>query len=190
MDNYFTDNIYNKIDYTIFPIKQGEYENCSFTNCNFSGVNLSNIIFVDCKFDSCNLSLVTFNNTALRDITFTNCKMLGLHFENCDKFGLSINFQNCILNHSSFFRVKLKNTSIINSNLTEVDFTECELPGTIFTGSDFFGATFYKTNIEKCDFRQAVNYSINPNNNQIAKSKFSMPQITGLLHHLSITIEH
>jgi hypothetical protein len=45
--------------------------------------------------------------TAFRDIKFKGCKMLGLNFEDCNEFGLSFNFENCSLNHSSFYKIKV-----------------------------------------------------------------------------------
>ena len=115
--------------------------------------------------------------------------MLGLQFENCNKFGLSINFDHCILNHSSFYQVKLNKTVFKNSELNEVDFSESDLTGSIFDNCDLTRTTFENTIIEKADFRSSYNYSIDPENNRIKKAKFSITGIAGLLDKYDIEID-
>ncbi|WP_431217529.1 hypothetical protein ACQ86N_21315 [Puia sp. P3] len=44
-------------------------------------------------FSNCNLSLAQLQKTTFRDIQFKDCKMLGLHFEDCNEFGLSVSFR-------------------------------------------------------------------------------------------------
>ena len=111
---------FDKIDYTQNSLAKGEYENCTFNNCNFSNSDLSGIKFSDCEFLGCDLSLAKLARTDFQDIKSNDCKMLGLHFENCNEFGLSISFVNCRLNHSSFYKLKLKKPY---SKLQEADFT-------------------------------------------------------------------
>jgi uncharacterized protein YjbI with pentapeptide repeats len=115
--------------------------------------------------------------------------MLGLHFENCNEFGLSFTFENCQLNHSSFYKTKIKKTLFKNSQLKEVDFTECDLTGSIFENCDLTNATFDNTIIEKVDFRTAFNYALNPELNRIKMAKFSIQGISGLLNKYDIDIE-
>src|SRR5688500_7763544 len=97
---------FDRVDYTENPLQKGEYEKCRFINCNFSNTSLSDIKFIDCQFTSCNLSLAALEKTAFRDIEFIGCKMLGLRFDQCNPFGLAFIVKDCILNHSSFYRMK------------------------------------------------------------------------------------
>lgn len=183
-----SDETFEKTDFTKNPLLTGEYENCTFTACDFSSVNLSDSKFIDCQFVGCNLSLVNLSGTAFRDVKFHDCKMLGLHFETCNEFGLSFSVDGCILNHSSFFRVKLKKTIFRNSQFIEVDFTEADFSSTVFDNCDLTGAIFKNTNIEKADLRTSYGYSIDPEINRIKKAKFSLPAATGLLDKYDITI--
>ena len=82
--------------------EKGEYENCSFTNCDLSEANLSGCNFVDCVFDQCNLSNAKLKNTSLQTVHFKDCKMLGINFGECNGFSMSVQFDNCVLNLSSF----------------------------------------------------------------------------------------
>ncbi|ULT44501.1 pentapeptide repeat-containing protein [Niabella defluvii] len=86
MEKYFTDAIYENIDYTGLPLALGEYEGCTFHNCNFSNSNLGKISFIDCVFSHCNISNARLTEAIIRDVQFNHCKMMGLHFETCSDF--------------------------------------------------------------------------------------------------------
>ncbi|RZK88142.1 MAG: pentapeptide repeat-containing protein, partial [Pedobacter sp.] len=101
-ENYIAEQTFSKENFSLRALPKAEYENCKFINCNFSNSDLSGVKFLDCEFISCNLSLASLTKTSLNDITFSDCKMLGLHFENCNDFGLAFSFNNCKLDHSSF----------------------------------------------------------------------------------------
>src|SRR4051812_17083037 len=116
---------FDKNNFTASPLTKGEYEYCVFKDCDFSNTDLTDMKFSDCEFIACNLSLAKIARAAFRDVKFKDCKMLGLHFYNCDEFGLTISIENCNLSHSSFYQRKIKKTSFKNSQLTEVDFTQC-----------------------------------------------------------------
>ena len=184
------DQTFDKQDFTQNPLPHGEYDNCIFNNCNFGDQDLSGFKFVECEFNFCNLSLTKLNDTALRDIKFKECKMLGLRFEDANPFGLSLSFDTCQLNHSSFYGITLKKTFFKNCQLQETDFTECNLTASLFDKSDLSGAVFNRTNLEKADLRTAENYSIDPETNRLKKAKFSLYGISGLLDRHDIIIEN
>src|SRR5688572_14341554 len=186
---YSHDKTFDRNDFTKTPLAKGEYENCTFKNCNFSDNDLSNFKFTDCEFVGCNLSLVKLNKTALQDAKFKDCKMLGLRFDTCAEFNLSFLFDNCLLNHSSFYKTKIKKTSFKNSQLQETDFTECDLTSSVFDNCDLKSATFDFTILEKADLRNSYNYSIDPEKNRIKKAKFSLQSVSGLLEKYDIEIE-
>jgi fluoroquinolone resistance protein len=101
-----------------------------------------------------------------------------------------VNFDNCNLSHSSFYKTKLKKTQFINLKLNEVDFTECDLSSSVFDNCDLTGAIFENAIIEKADFRTSFNYSIDPEKNRIKKARFSLSGIAGLLSKYDIEIDH
>jgi fluoroquinolone resistance protein len=188
---------FDKIDFAQTPLAQGEYEYCTFLNCNLSDTELSELKFLECEFSGCNLSLAKLTQTALKDIKFKNCKMLGLNFGNCSQFGFAVSFDTCMLNHSSFSnpesppnkRSKLRNTIFNNSQLYEVDFTECDLSYSVFDKCDLTRTIFERTILEGVDFRSAYNYTIDPELNRIKKAKFSRSGVAGLLEKYDIDIE-
>ncbi len=185
---YSAGDLFEKADFTKEPLPTGEYEGCRFLNCNFENADLSAIKFIECEFIGCNLSLAKLVKTAFGDVIFRDCKMLGLHFEQSSSFNFTVRFENCTLDHTSFYKVKMKSTLFSNSKLMEVDFTEAVLSRSNFDNCDLQGAKFEQANLEKVDFRTSVNYSIDPQLNMLKRAKFSLTGIQGLLDKYDIEI--
>jgi uncharacterized protein YjbI with pentapeptide repeats len=112
-----------------------------------------------------------------------------LRFDDCNKFLLSFEFENCILNFSSFYKLKIKNTHFNNCKLEEVEFVGTDLTNSVFKNCDFRKAAFENTLLEKADLRTSFNFSINPETNKISKAKFSKQNIIGLLDNYKIIVE-
>jgi len=180
--------LFSKEDYTETPLPKGEYYNCNFRNCNIAGSDLSGIRFMDCTFAGCDLSNVKMLKSSFQETVFKECKMLGLHFENCDQLGMTVRFEDCQLDHSSFYQVKLNHTVFLKTSLQEVDFAEADLRNTIFDQCDLLNAAFDHTNLERANLSSAQNYSIDPENNRIRGAKFSLPEVVGLLNKYQIEI--
>jgi len=188
-DIFIEDQEYNGINYSKNKLGKGTYENCTFVNCVFNGSDVSGIFFVSCVFDQCDLSLAHTSGTAFRDVSFKGCKMLGIHFEIGNLFLLSMNFNNCQLNLSGFYKLNLRKTIFRNCSLQEVDFAEADLTSAVFDHCDLSGALFERTILEKADFSTAFNYTLDPETNRIKKAKFSQDGLAGLLAKYDILIE-
>ncbi len=191
--NYIADQKFINICFAAQPLKRGEYENCRFKDCDFSECNLSDFVFTDCEFSFCNLSLVKLTGTTFRDVKFINCKMLGLHFEDCNEFGVSFSFENCTLDHSSFYKLKIIKTTFSGSKLAGADFdvvltSTQKMTGSSFQDCDMSGAVFGNSNLERVDFLTAVNYSLDPDRNKLKKTRFSAGGLPGLLSKYDIII--
>jgi fluoroquinolone resistance protein len=186
---YIEDREFIKTDFTEEGLPAGEYDNCRFVHCNFSNTNLSHICFGECAFNDCNLGMAKLGMTAFKDVRFISSKLLGLHFEHCDPFLFSVQFEDSILDLASFYKMKLKKIIFKNCSLQEVDFTEADLSGSVFNNCNLAKAVFENTFLEKADFRNSYNYSINPELNRVKKARFSMPGVIGLLDKYDIEIE-
>lgn len=190
MSALFVENkLFEKQNYSVTPLAKGEYENCNFNLCDFSNSDLKGINFTQCTFSNCNFSLANVTKTSFRDAVFKDCKLLGIHFHNCNEFLFSVSFENCILNLSSFYKLKLKKTRFFNCSLHEVDFSESDLSNALLGNCDLSRAIFNKTILEKADLSTAYNYSIYPEINKIKKAKFSLRGLPGLLEKYDIIIE-
>jgi uncharacterized protein YjbI with pentapeptide repeats len=179
---------FDKVDLKTLGVAR-EYDGCSFISCDLSGMSLAGVRFIECNFTGCNLSLADLNGTALQDVVFDNCKMLGMRFDQCSDFALKVHFRNCVLDNSSFFRGKFKNTRFENCRMHEVDLTEANFQGSVFAACDLWGATTDHTDLEGADLTTAFNYTIDPERNRIRKARFSLAGLPGLLHKYGIEIE-
>ena len=189
MSVFIENEIFEKADYSKVKLAKGEYDDCTFKNCLFLNVNVSETIFIDCEFVNCNFSNSYLKNTSFRSVIFKNCKLLGLQFNDCNPFLLSIGFEECHLNIVSFYKMKLKNTKFNKCKLQEVDFSETDLTNASFNNCDLIGSIFNATILEKADFRTSYNYSIDPEINRLKKAKFSLHGVVGLLGKYQIEIE-
>ena len=82
------------------------------------------------------------------------------------------------MKNATFNGSKLKECYFTNTCLTDADFCEVDLSGTIFHNCD----------LSKADFSSAINYAIDPQTNKIKKAKFSLPEAAGLLRSFEIII--
>lgn len=183
------DKTFDKEEFSSNPLPAKEFENCKFRNCDFANVDLTGKVFIECEFTACNLSLAKLKGTSFRDVKFRDCKMLGLRFDQCHTFGLEFRFENCILNHSTFFQLKIRKTIFSKSQLLEVDFNTTDLTGASFAECNLDRAYFENTILEKVDFTTASNYSLDPENNHLKKARFSTQGLPGLLGKYDIIIE-
>ena len=83
----------------------------------------------------------------------------------------------------------MQRTVFNGCHLHEVDFTNADLQESVFDGSDLSGAVFSMSNLEQADFRNAINFLIDPELNKVKKSKFSQSSLSGLLVKYQIEID-
>ena len=186
---YVADQKFSGTDFQDRTPLSDEYEGCTFNNCIFSKTDLSDRVFVECSFYDCDLSMAEVNKTAFRDIYFQGCKLIGLHFEDCNPFLLSMHFQGCQLNYSTFLNMNLKKMKYVDSSLLETDFTGSDLAGMNFANCDLEKAVFQHSKLDNADFRTAYNYIIDPEINSIRKARFSPHGLIGLLAKYGIKVE-
>lgn len=170
-------------------VRGAKYELCTFKNCKFTGVSFIETVFEECEFFGCDFTGAFLNELALRDVRFTECKMIGLNFEQVNPFGLKLYFDQTVLDYAIFYQVKLAGTQFLKSSLKGTDFAEAVLSKASFSNSNLDQAIFDRTDLSKADFRQALNYQINPGNNQMKGAKFSKEGVSGLLRQFGVVIE-
>ena len=165
-----------------------EFYNCKFLYCKFNGSTFHKCRFEDCEFTECDLSLIKPRYCAFIDVDFRQSKLVGINWTEAAT-PLSINFDSCLINLSSFFGLNLTKIKMVECIAKEVDFVEANLANGNFNATDFTNSRFLKTNLTKADFRQAKNYSIDPNNNLLKKTRFSLPEAISLLSGLDVVLD-
>jgi len=183
----FADEAFENLDENK-PLARGIYESCQFTNCNMAHAAFAEIRWIDCTFTNCDLSMVKLNKVTLNNAVFKGCKLLGVRFDQCHPFGLSFRFEDCILDLSSFYGRKIRETKFINCKMKETDFTDCDLSYVVFDNCDLELAIFDNTIADHADFRHAHNFSFDLESNRAKKAKFSLAGLPGLLTRYDIEI--
>lgn len=189
LDNYISHQTFSNIDFSQEGFSAGEYESCVFNHCNISSQMLAECRFFETEFNACDLSNANLSYVSFQETVFKDCKMLGLQFHDCKAFAFSVIFENCRLDHASFFKMDLQSCSFDHCHLENVDFSEANLKKVDILACELKEARFDHTNLEKADLRASENYSIDPENNRIFGAKFSLFGIVGLLYKYGIKID-
>jgi uncharacterized protein YjbI with pentapeptide repeats len=188
----FYDQAFNKIDLHEESIDGKKFYDCSFTGCNFNGAELTNCKFSDCDFQDCNLSTIDITGSAFRGVKFKNCKIIGVNWTSASwpniQISSPVEFDDCILDSSTFYGLYLQEAKIEACHAHDVDFTEADCSKVSFIQSDLLDCTFNNTNLTYADFSDAFNYGINVFDNQVKGAKFSLPEAASLLDSLDIEI--
>lgn len=188
MNGYFCDQVFENVDFTIDDLSPGDYEGCRFLRCSFAGITLPEIHFSECAFEGCNLSLVQLPGSTLQDVSFLRCRIAGVHFDACNHTLFTAKYDDCLLEHSSFFGMKLKKANFTSCILRDADFTGADLTEAVFDRCDLERALFEETILEKADFITSFHYTIDPEKNRIKKAKFSTAGLPGLLGRYQLDI--
>ncbi len=168
------------------------FEDCAFIDCNFMETTFDRCEFINCSFSKCDLSVVKPDFSQFRDVQFTECKTIGIDWTKAAWPKIAafpqLKFSKCLLNDSSFFALSLKEMTIEDCIVHNVDFGEGNFAGANFTESDFLNSLFERTNLTGANFTGAINYSIDISSNTITKATFSRQAALGLLDSLQIKI--
>ena len=135
------------------------------------------------------MSMVKLSKSKVTHVHFVNCKLIGINFNECNDFLFSADFNNCLLDYTSFAGKKIPKIKFTNCSLKESNFSNADLSESIFLNCNLEGTVFNKTILGKVDFTTAYNFTIDPEFNSIKKAKFSRNTIQGLLTKHDIVIE-
>jgi fluoroquinolone resistance protein len=165
-----------------------EFEECEFNKCSFVNCVFDASKFLDCKFVECRLSADKVPHCRFIEVKFSTSQVIGLDWTKADALE-GLEFTECKVNYSNFRLLAPPRIKMIKCEAKEADFTEANLSGGTFTGTDFENSRFFKTNLMDADFKGAKNYFIDARVNTLKKTKFSMPEALSLLNGLDIIIE-
>lgn len=189
MTQYFLDIEYDNIIYGEQDVNLKEFECCTFNNCDFSQCNFIGVVFIDCTFSDCIFSGAKINHVALRSVFFNRCKMEDVNFSMCDKLIFEVHFEECVLDFSKFYTLKIKGTTFVDCSILAVDFMSTNLTEVVFDNCDLYRSEFAKANASKANFKTSYNYTIDPTKTKINKAVFSLTDVKGLLYKHDLDIK-
>lgn len=170
-------------------ITNKQFIGCTFANCTFNETVFQNCVFEDCKFQTCDLSLVKLPNTLLNSVEFIDSKMVGTDFSKTKTFQLHMSFLECIIDNANFSELNLSGINIIKCRAKDADFTNANFTKAKLDFTDFSASRFSNTNLTETDFSLSTNYDIDPADNFLKKTIFSLPDAVSLLQNLDIIIK-
>jgi uncharacterized protein YjbI with pentapeptide repeats len=185
----YEDETFSGVDFSALDLSEHCFEACAFSSCRFREMALPGTIFRSCSFKGCELVLVKLNHVILNSVSFESCKVMGLNFSECESFGFSPEFRDCILDSAVFFENNFKRGKILKCRLASCDLIECDFREADFSGSSFENVTIQKCDFAKADFRTARGYAIDPLSNKVRKARFRLPEAQSFLGFLGISIE-
>jgi fluoroquinolone resistance protein len=165
-----------------------KFDECTFIDCRFIEVRFDKCAFVDCVFHDSVLSAIRPVDTRFLRPRFVRCKVIGFDWAKAGKLE-NLDFEESQLDYSNFSSLRLGRIRMDRCSAREVRFIEADMSEGVFTGTDFTGSTFFKSNLTRADFRRARNYSIDIRNNTVKNARFSLPEALSLLEGLEITVE-
>jgi len=189
----FYDLSFENLKLDLDSIENKHFEGCKFSKSSFVETQFKSSRFVECEFKFCNLSSAQFRYSSFIDTVFDESKLLGINWTQVKWPNINLNspikLYRSNISHSSFFELKLRELIIEECKAHDVDFRGSDLSHGLFLATDFQGSLFMNCKLNSADFTDAINYAINPIENDIHKAKFSMPDVINLLNYFEIEIE-
>lgn len=163
---------------------------CTFKNCELSEESFRGAQLSECSFVGCELTMVNLADAVFQAVEFETCRLTGNDFSALmlGPMGVMIKFDGCDLSFCSFRKMDLTACTFENCVLHEGEFTQCELEGVSFGGSDLGRCAFNANSMIETDLRGARNYLISPHANRIRGMKVELPDAQGLLVALGVEL--
>ena len=188
MDRYQEDRTFTPEVLRAEGLPAGIYEGCRFEGCDLSGRSLAGIRLTDCRFTACSLSNAGLAGSAWSGVVLEDCQAMGLAFGDCHASPFEVRFTGCRLDYASFLKSPLRSTAFLRCSLLQADFTGADLRGASFAGSVLTGALFEDCNLERCNFREALDYAMDPARNRMRGARFRPDGLEGLLRRYGLDI--
>lgn len=189
----YIDQVIVENDLERSQVHSSDFIDCKFSNCSWVESEFRNCRFINCTFHECNLSLLKVPECTFSGVQFISSKIIGVNWAQADwtKPGLKDPFQftNCVLNHSTFIGLNLREVQFRECVAKNVDFRETNLSQAIFSGTDLSESLFSNTDISGADLSLACNYSIDPVQNNVKQARFSLPEAMSLLYSMDIILD-
>jgi uncharacterized protein YjbI with pentapeptide repeats len=188
----YSDQVFKNVHLQSEQILSSEFYDCVFSNSSFAESVFQKCRFVNCAFQGCDLSLAKVPESIFSTTRFEDSKIIGVNWAQANWPGSGLGKPICIIksaiNHCTFIGLNLKGIQIIDCIATDVDFREADLSRADFSGTDLSKSIFSNTNLTEADLSQARNYQIDPGQNILKGTRFSLPEAMSLLYSMDIIL--
>ncbi len=189
---HYADQVFKEVHLEHAQLVSNEFYDCVFIRCSFVESVFRNCRFVNCAFQACDLSLVQVPESTFSSTRFENSKVIGVNWTEAEwpamGLGNPVGFFKSAISHSTFLALSLTGVQIRDCVAVDVDFREADLSQADFGGTDLSKSMFINTNLSEADLSRARNYRIDPGQNVLRQTKFSLPEAMSLLYSLDIIL--
>jgi uncharacterized protein YjbI with pentapeptide repeats len=190
---FYEEQVFDGLEFKQQSVRSSTFEFCKFIGCDFSEAEFIDCKFFDCVFKDSNLSTLRLDGTRFRNTEFSACKVTGVNWTSLDWNSVALSapffFDACDISYCVFSGLKLSELQLTRCKAHDVDFSECDLREADFFEADLLNARFNLSKLDQCNFKDAINYMIDPLNNSIEGASFSVPEVLSLLRPFKITID-
>lgn len=181
------------LEFTATHFEEINFNTVTFDACRFSDSTFKSSIFTECTFKNCGLGMLHLPHSQIKNTRFLDCNLSGINWTEAAwphiRIRSSLSFRRCSLSHSTFIGMSLKDIQILDCSAHNVDFREADLTHADFSGTDLRASLFQLSNLTGANFSKARNYTINPANNILKQTRFSLPEALALLYSMDIILD-
>lgn len=170
-------------------LRDKTFTRCLFRNLTALEATFEGALVEDCRFEGSDLSMIKVKGASFRSAEFEHCKLMGIDWSGVRGLTFAVSFDSCVLSYSSFIDQRMRKTQFRKCKAHETNFAGVDLTGSNFAGSDLEGARFVGTNLTEVDLATAENYVINPSDNTLRKTRYSMEAALALVSRLGVIVD-
>lgn len=132
--------------------------------------------------------MAKFVETGFNNVNFNGCKLVGADFSGSREFLFSIDANQSNFDYAIFAKKKNRKHYMSNCSFKNADFSGGDWANTVFANCNLEGATFEAVNLQGTDFTSSYGLTLDPAINHLAKAKFSLNNLPGLLSKYHIIV--
>ncbi len=187
-ESEFDDATFVGGDFTAADLKNKTFSDCEFREISAQEADFQHSVFENCRFVGCDLTMALVANARFLDVEFVDCKLMGVDWSQVSGLVFAVGFDRCVLSHGSFIGLAMKNARVLDCRADETNFAGANLEGADFARTNLRSAKFSDTNLAGADLSLAANYDINPSDNTLRKTRFSVAAALVVAERMGIII--
>ena len=157
-------------------LQEDVFERCIFDGIDLSYRQLDRCRFIDCTFKNVDLSMVQWAKSQLQSVLFKDSKLMGVDFTSCTTLLFSVSFTRCDLSMSKFAHLDISRTIFKECQLYGSDFYRSNAHHCTFDTCQLKDSLFESTNLSYADLSSSYGLYIDPQKNDLNRTKVSVEQ--------------
>lgn len=184
----FEDEAIEDLDCGGADLRGKSFFQCEFCSVSAIAADMSDCVLEDCQLHGCDLTMAVLKGASLRGVRFVDCKLMGVDWSLVQGLIFEVGFTRCVLSHGSFIDLKMKQTEFIECRAHETNFAGVDLTEADFSRTDLEGAKFVDTNLTGANLSTAEHYEINPDDNVLRSTRYSMEAALALASRMGVIV--